>query len=103
MSNNTKLPNRCRYFSGGYLFPISEELYWKIFRSKPISEWHVSSTYTNPRGDDGLSSRPQIFTGWFVKDGISLCIHDFGERGTEKYFVLQERKCWIEWEDKGNE
>lgn len=40
--------------------PISQEEYHTIYNDT----LSVYSTYTNPYGDDGLSSQPQLFTTW---------------------------------------
>lgn len=49
--------------------PISKEAYFCLFFSLE-KLLHAYSTYTNPAGDDGLSSTPQSLTEWGI-DGAS--------------------------------
>lgn len=76
--------------------PCSKEEYHKIYNDK----LGVYSSYTNPDGNDGLSSQPQLFTTWGDDEKELIKCIGTRDRDYEPNTWNWDWKHWIavEWE-----
>jgi len=79
--------------------PITQEEFHEIYKRK----LNVYSGYTNPDGDDGLSSQPQLYITWGNDEKELIKCIATGERDRNKEdwpWTPWEYKHWkaIEWE-----